>query len=189
MKPNSMVVCSACNLQCQRGRTTVYHEVRIFRHCHILSLYIGYILCWFQLVLTACCISRQLRQMRQPRKVTTRKPSPAATRILVTTMMEIIFLRHLCSLESKRQDLVDFVVRSASFAELALHVNFIITVINEDICEKLGSFLKQALQSSASDATVINTKSQRLIRPKKSSSFRYYKIYPIIPMNPDPIRC
>jgi hypothetical protein len=188
MKPNSMVVCDACTQRCRRSCPMLSHEVHIFRHYHNLLLHIGYFLCWFQLVLTACCISRQLRQMRQPRKVTTRKPSPAATRILVTTMMKIIFLRHLLNLESKRQDLVDFVVRSASFAELALHVNFIITVINEDICEKLGSFLKQALQSSASDATVINTKSQRLIRPKKSTSFRYYKIYPIIHMNPDPIR-
>jgi hypothetical protein len=72
-----------------------------------------------------------------------------ATRILVTTMMERIFLWRLLSFESKRQDLVDFVVRSASFAEVALRVSFIITVINEDICKKLGSFLKQALQSSA----------------------------------------
>ena len=91
--------------------------------------------------------------MKQPRKVTTRKPSPAATRILVTTMMERIFLRHLLNFESKRQDLVDFVVRSASFAELALRVNFIITVIKEDVCEELGSFLMQALQSSAMCAT------------------------------------
>jgi hypothetical protein len=188
-KPSSLVLCNSCYASCAASASSSIHEVHIFRHYHNLLLYIGYFLCWFQLVLTACCISRQLRQMRQPRKVTTRKPSTAATRILVTTMMEIMFLWCLLNFELKRQDLVDFVVRSASFAELALRVNFIITVINEDISEKLGSFLMQALQSSASDATVINTKSQRLIRPKKSTSFRYYKIYPIIHMNPDPIRC
>ena len=90
---------------------------------------------------------------------------------------------------SRGQDRVDFAVRSASFVELALRVNFIITVIKEDVSEKLGSFLKQVLQSSASDVTVINAKSQRLVRPKKSTSYRYYEIYPIIHMNPNPIRC
>ena len=64
-------------------------------------------------------------------------------------MMEMIFLRFRRRLMSKRKDLVDFAVTSASFAELALRVNFIMTVINEDVSEKLGSFLKQALQSSA----------------------------------------
>jgi hypothetical protein len=63
--------------------------------------------------------------------------------------MKIIVLRFRRRLVSKRQDHVDFAVTSASFAELALRVNFIITVIKEDVCEKLGSFLKQVLQSSA----------------------------------------
>jgi hypothetical protein len=86
--------------------------------------------------------------------------------------MEIIFLRHLLNLESKRQDLVDFVVRSASFAELALHVNFIITVINEDICEKLGSFLLQALQSSAMCATRGGVKMHLQKSPQFPTSYR-----------------
>jgi hypothetical protein len=102
--------------------------------------------------------------------------------------VQMIFLRFRRCLMSKRKDLVDFAVTSASFAELALRVNFIITVIKEDVFEKLGSFLMQVLQSSASDVTVIDAKSQRLIRPKKSTTYRYYKIYPIIPMNPDSIR-
>lgn len=89
---------------------------------------------------------------------------------------------------SKRRDPGDFAVTSASFVALALHVNFIITVIKEDVCEKLGSFLMQVLQSSASDVTVINAKLQHLIRPKKSTTYRYYNIYPIIPVNLDLIR-
>jgi hypothetical protein len=63
--------------------------------------------------------------------------------------MEMIFLRFRRRLVSKRKDLVDFVGISASCAELALLVNFIITVIKEDVSEKLSSFLKQVLQSSA----------------------------------------
>ena len=50
---------------------------------------------------------------------------------------------------SKGQDLVDFAVTSASNAELALRVNFIVMVIKEDVWEKLDSFLKQVLQSCA----------------------------------------
>ena len=104
-------------------------------------------------------------------------------------MKEIIFLWRLRSLESKRLDLVDFVVRSASVVELVLRVNFIITVINRDIFEKLGSFLVQALQSSVRDVTACNVKLQLIKTSKTSTSYRYYKIYPITPMNPDPIRC
>jgi hypothetical protein len=63
--------------------------------------------------------------------------------------MQIMFLRFRRCLASKRKDPVDFAVTSASFVELALHVNFIIMVIKEDVSEKLGSFLKQVLQSSA----------------------------------------
>ncbi len=89
---------------------------------------------------------------------------------------------------SKRKDLVDFAVTSASFAELALRVNFIITVIKEDVSENLGSFLKQVLQSSASDVTVINAKKHLQKSPQIPTSYKYYKIDPIIPMNPDPIQ-
>ena len=189
MKPNSMVVCNSCDLEFRSSCATLCHEVHIFRHYHNLLLYIGYFLCCFQLLLTACCISRQLRQMRQPRKVTTRRPSQAATRIQVNLVMEIIFLRFRRCLVSKRQDRVDFAVTSASCAELALRVNFIITVIKEYVCEKLGSFLMQALHSSAWAVMIINVNSHLQKSPQFPTSFRYYKIYPIIRINPDPIRC
>lgn len=64
-------------------------------------------------------------------------------------IMEIMFLRFRRHLVSKRKDPVDFAVTSASFVELALRVNFIITVIKEDVSENMGSFLKQVLRSSA----------------------------------------
>jgi hypothetical protein len=67
----------------------------------------------------------------------------------VNLVVKIIFVRFRRRLMSKRQYLVDFAGISASFVELALRVNFIITVIKEDVCEKLGSVLKQVLQSSA----------------------------------------
>ena len=86
---------------------------------------------------------------------------------------------------SKGQDLVDFAVTSASNAELALRVNFIVMVIKEDVCEKLDSFLKQVLQSSVRDVTACNVKLQLSKTSKTSTRYRYYIIYPISHMSPD----
>ena len=99
-----------------------------------------------------------------------------------------MFLRFRRRLASKRKDLIDFAVRSASFVELALRVNFIITVIKEDVSEKLGSFLKQVLQSSAMCVTKGGVKMRLHKDPLRPTSYRYYEIYPIILVNPDPIR-
>ena len=144
-----MVVCTGCDRESRRGCATLRHEVGLCLYCHYLLYNIIYFLCCFQLLLTLLCNFRQLRLMRQPRKVPTRRPCQPATRIRVMPVTKIIFLRFRRRLISKGQDLVDFAVTSASNAELALRVNFIVMVIKEDVWEKLDSFLKQVLQSSA----------------------------------------
>ena len=90
---------------------------------------------------------------------------------------------------SKRKDPVDFAVTSASNAELALRVNFIVPVIKEDVWEKLDSFLKQVLQSSVRDATACLVKLYLNKTSQTSTSYRYYEMYPIMFISPDPIRC
>ena len=89
---------------------------------------------------------------------------------------------------SKGQDLVDFAVTSASFAELALRVNFIITVMKEDVSDKLDLFLEQVLQSCACAAMIMNAKKHLQKSPQIPTSYRYYIIYPISRMSPDRIR-
>jgi hypothetical protein len=103
--------------------------------------------------------------------------------------MKRIFRRFGRPLKLRRQDVADFAATSASCAELAHRVNFIITVIKEDVSEKLVSFLKQVIQSSAMCATRRGAKMHLLKGPLRPTSSRYYEIYPIIPMSPDPIRC
>src|SRR5690349_16596609 len=103
--------------------------------------------------------------------------------------MLIIFLKARRHFASKGQDLVDFVATSASFVELALRVNFIITVRKEDVSEKLGLFREQVLQSSVRDVTACNAKLQLMKTSQTSTSCRYYEISCFICISLDPIRC
>jgi hypothetical protein len=107
----------------------------------------------------------------------------------VILVMKTTFLNVKRRLLSKGQDPVNFAGTSASFAELALHVNFIIAVIKEDISEKLGSFLNQVLRSSAWAVMIMHAKMPLQISPLIPISYRYHAIYPIVPVNLDPIRC
>ena len=116
-KPSSTVICNSCYASCAAAASISIHKVGLFQYCHNLVYDILYFPCWCQLVLMLLYNSRQLRLMRQPRKVPTRRSSQAATRIQVKLVMEIIFLRFRRCLASKRKDLVDFAVTSASFAE------------------------------------------------------------------------
>ena len=127
--------------------------------------------------------------MRQPRKVPMRKRSQARTSNPMILAMKRIFRRFGRPLKLRRQDVADFAATSASCAELAHRVNFIIAVIKEDFREYMSSFLYQALLWSASDVMISNAKMQLIKTPTKSINHRYYEIYPIIPMSPDPIRC
>jgi hypothetical protein len=145
VKPSSMMVCNACYALCVAAASTSIHEVSPHKYCHNYYSNMLYYCCWFQLVLTLLCIFRQLRLMRQPRKVPTRKRSQARTSHPVILAMKRIFLRFRRRLTLRRQDVDDFAATSASFAGLAHRVNFIITVIKEDFYEYLSSFLYQAL--------------------------------------------
>lgn len=68
------------------------------------------------------------------------------SRNLVLLAMKRIFWRFGRLLKVRRQDVDDFATTSASCAELAHRVNFIITVIKEDFSKYLDLFPCQALR-------------------------------------------